>query len=292
MKNSQELSLILNLNLLTLVGLIGVFVFANIIYSFRFRIILKKCSGRSVPFFAWFKIVVLSRFLSTFAPQAGNVYRVVVLKQNYQITYTRYAGSFFSFTWIDTAINMFFTIVLVLVVQPDMRIGSLPAWHLLTGLLVLIVVVPILLEAVFRLFNFRNRHIAWLHGRISELLTVSVRSLTDGPYMLKITLTGIISFINSLAAFYLCFASLDLRIDLPSLALFYVVLKLSNHVIITPGNLGVREIAYGIMSEQLQIGMAQGILISVIIRVIGTLVIMAMGTIFGGFDLLRRRVRE
>ena len=107
--------------------------------------------------------------------------------------------------------------------------------------------------------------------------------------MLKIVLTGIITFINTVAIFYLCFKSLAITVALPSLALFYVVLHLSVQIIVTPGNLGVRELAYGILSDQMNIGMAQGLIVSVILRILGTSIVIVLGSFFGGIDLLRRR---
>lgn len=288
-KNTEKLRLVLNLHPLILVGLACLFVLGHSLYSYRFKIVLEKCSGGSIPFWPWFKMVMLGRFLSTFAPQAGNIYRGVCLKKNYQVSYTRYASSFFSFTWMDTCINMIYTVAIVLVVKPDLRIANFKALDFLVPLTTAIAVTPILLVFVFRLIKFRSRFLSWLHAKLSEMLTVSVSNLRDGVYMLKLVLTGIIAFINSIAMFYLCFLSLDMPASLPTLALFYVILRLSNHVIITPGNLGIRELAYGILSEQMYIGQAEGILISAIIRVLSICVIISLGTLFGGIDLLRRR---
>lgn len=289
LKNTQELTLVFKLNPLTLAALTCFIVLGHIMYSYRFKIILEKCSGCSIPFWPWFRIVVLSRFLGTFVPQAGNIYRSVCLKKNYHISYTRYAGSFFSFAWMDTSLNLICAVGIVLAIKPDLQIANFKALNFLTLLTAAIVAIPILLEFIFRLIRFRNRYLSWLHAKLSEMLTVSVSSLSDGVYMLKIVLTGIIAFINTIAVFYICFISLDMPVNLPVLALFYVVLKLSTQIIITPGNLGVRELAYGILSEQMHIGMAQGIVISAIIRILGTCVIITLGTLFGGIDLLRHR---
>jgi len=287
-KNRQDLDLVFGLNPLILLGLGGLIVLAFLIYALRFAIILKKCSGRKVPFYFWFKIVILGRYLNLITPQAGNIYRGVMLKKNYQITYTRYLSSFFSFTWIDTCLNLLLALAVICFVQPEMEIGGLRVWVLIGVLGILVAVVPIGLEALFKRVKFQNRYAGWIHGKLSELLRVSVGSARDVRYMTKFVLTGVIAFAISIAAFYLCFLSIEVKVSLPGLALFYVVLKLSNQVIITPGNLGVREIVYGVMSEMMQIGMGQGILISVIMRIISTLVVIVLGTLFGGIGLFQK----
>ena len=289
LKNAEEITLVFNLHPLTIIGLVCLIVLSHIGYSYRFRIVLEKCSGRSTPFWSWFKIVMLGRFLSTFTPQAGNIYRSVCLKKNYQVSYTQYASSFFSFAWMDTCLNLFYSVLIVLTMKSELHIGNVKILNILVPLTVAITIIPILLVSVFKLFQFRNRYLSWLHAKLSEMLRISVSNLGDKVYMLKIVLTGIIAFINSIAIFYVCFQSLDMPVSLPAMALFYVLLKLSTQIIITPGNLGIRELAYGILSEQMHLGMAQGIVISTIIRILGASVTITLGTIFGGIGLLRRR---
>ena len=288
-KNTEQLKLVFRLPPLMLVTMAFLIVLSHLVYSYRFNIILQKCSGYSVPLWPWFKMVLLGRFLSTFAPQAGNIYRSVCLKKNYQIPYTRYASSFFSFAWMDTCLNMIYAVAVILAVKPDLRLAGFKALNLLVILIALIAVTPILFVVLFRITEFHNKRLAWLHSKLAEMLTVSVNSLGDGAYMLKMVITGIIAFINSIVILYICFVSLNISIILPSLALFYVVLKLSTQILITPGNLGVREIAYGILSEQMGIGMAQGIIVSAVIRILGSCVVIVLGTVFGGIDLLRHR---
>lgn len=287
--NTDKLKLVMQLNPLA-IGAIAVFsILGHLIFCVRFQIVLKKCSGKSVPFFPWFRIVILGRFLTLLAPQAGNIYRSIALKKHYQIPHTRYASSFFSFIWMDACVNLLLTLAIVAIVEPGLMIGRLRAVLLLAVSIVAIVAAPLLIEAVFGLFSFKNKKLGWLHSKIAEMLRVSVSNLRDARFMLKVFVTGVVGLGNTLAIFYLCFRCLDLPIKLPTLALFFMIMRLSTHIAITPGNLGVREIAYGIVSDQMNFGMAQGILISVIIRVIGTAIIIVLGTIFGGIGLLQHR---
>lgn len=288
-KNTDDFKLLGKLHPGTILAIAALAVLGHVIFCFRFQMVLKKCSGTSVPFFHWFKIVILGRFLTLLAPQAGNIYRSIALKKHYRIPHTRYASSFFSFVWMDACVNLILAILIVVIVQPNLSIGRFRAIHLLTGTFVLILLAPILTEVILRLVKFQNSRLSWLHGRLSEMFSVSVANLRDGVFMLKFLLMGMVAFVDTIAIFFLCFRAMDMPINLPALALFYVVLRLSTFIIITPGNLGVREIAYGIISEQMKFGMAQGILISIIIRIIGTTVIIVLGIIFGGIGLLRHR---
>lgn len=288
-KNTEELTLILKLHPLSVIGMVCFVFLGHAIYCFRFRIVLEKCSERSMPLWSWFKIFMLGRFLGTLAPQAGNIYRSIYLKQNYQISYTRYASSLFSFFWLDTCFNMIYALIIVLVIKPNLQIGRFSALNFLIIFSSCLILMPLFLTFVFRSVKFRHRYLSWLQQKTSELLTVTVTSVKDGVYILKIMLTGLIAFINVIILFHICFLSFDISVSLPTLALFYVILKLSTQIIITPGNIGVREIAYGILSEQMGVGMAEGIIVSAVIRILSTCIIIVFGVLFGGIDLLGHR---
>jgi uncharacterized membrane protein YbhN (UPF0104 family) len=288
-ENRQELAQIARINPVYL-GLMGVlFLTAHLIYSFRSRIILTKCSGIRLALWPWFRLAVLGRFLSTFIPQAGNIYISIRLKREYKIPYTHYAGSFFSFVWLDTCLNMVYAVLVVLLVRPDLMLGNLRALPVLIVIAIGIAAGPPLLVLISRKISFVNRRLVWLHAKLSEMLRLAVISIGDARYTLKVIGTGLLAFTNSLLLLYLSFRSLGMEVNMPALALFYVLLKISTEILITPGNIGPREIAYGILSELMGIGMAQGIAVSVIIRVLGTGTVMILGSCFGGIDLLRHK---
>ena len=118
---------------------------------------------------------------------------------------------------------------------------------------------------------------------------MSAKNLKYKVYMLKVVLSGVVLFFLICVLFYIYFSSLSINVDLPTLVVFYALFNLSIFVTITPGNLGVREIACGFISEQMRIGMAQGILVSTLVRVVETCIVFVFGLIFGGADLLYHR---
>lgn len=288
-RNWEDVAQLSHIKPIWLVWLACLSIAWQFIYAWRFRIVLQKCSEKALPFWPWFKIAILGRFLTTFAPQAGNIYRSVVLKKHYGISYTRYISSFFSFTWMDTCLHLIFALVLVAITQPGLQIGGVSAMVVLVVLAAGISGIPIIIEVCLRKVSFRNKRLSWLHGRLAEMLAVSVRGLADKKYMCTIVLSGIVAFANTIGMCYVCFFSFGHKVDLAPLALLYVVLRLSTHIVITPGNVCVREIAYGVISEQVNIGMAQGVMASMIMRIVDTLILIVFGVTLGGFSLLWRR---
>ncbi len=288
-KNRESLKDVLSFNFISIIYLVLFYIIAFILQCYRYRVVIHKCSGAKVPFVGWFKIFMVGMLLSRIVPQAGNIYRSIHLRKDFQVSYTRYISSYASFVWFDTVLNLIIALVVVLILKPDLYIGNLKAYYVIFFLVVVVMVIPPVLNILCASWQSRAKYFRWLHSKISEVFRVSVSNISDVIYISKITLTGILSFFNTMMVFYVCFGSIGVQVELSILTLFCVILKLSNLVILTPGNLGVREVAYGILGKLANIGVAEALLVSVITRVVGTLLIFTLGTVFGGFGLLRRR---
>jgi hypothetical protein len=251
------------------------------------RIILEKCSGSKLPFFGWFKIFILSSFLNTVFPQTGNVYRGIQLKHDYNVSYTRYISSYASLAWMDLWINLIIATAVILLLKPDLYIGPVIAWKVLLAAIIVVIAVPILIEILCRKIKFNNARLSWIHSKLSEVLTVSVSNIIDIVFLVKIILINIVILACITGLLHSCFLILSIRLNIPTVVMFYVLLKIGNYVNITPGNLGVQELAYGFFGTQMGVGMAESVLVSGFMRLIGTAVLILLAVFFGGIDLLR-----
>lgn len=287
--NRDSLNIIFKLNLPTIILIITISILYLILSSYRFQIVLEKYSGRSLPFYPWFKIFTLAQFFNMIFPQMGNVYRAVCLKKNHNISYTEYITGFTSFAWMDLCINMIIALAVILFNNPNFKIGRLCAWQMLLVIIIGIIIAPLLAGALLTKIRFKNAYLSWTRSKLLEMLTVTVKSIGDKTYMAKITLLGLIVFIQTVLAYYILFLSLNTPLSLPALAVFYSLLKLGTFANITPGNIGVQEVAFGFLSEQMNFGMAQGVLVSVFGRILHTSLIVVLGILFGGIDLLKHR---
>ncbi|MBN2457193.1 MAG: flippase-like domain-containing protein [Sedimentisphaerales bacterium] len=287
--NTDSLKLLAKINIFALV-LLGVLSAGYILlYSYRFQLILEKCSGQKLPFFPWLKILVLGRFLNMVFSQLGTVYRGVSLKRNHNISYTSYISGFASFAWMDTCMNMIIAIIVILLIRPDLKIGQFSALKVTIYLCSLVILAPLIAHIILQKIKFKKQSLAWLRSKLAEVLTTTIHNLRDGVYLTKIVILGMLVFAETILSFYILFASFGIKLDLATLTVFFVLLKLSVFINITPGNIGIQEVAYGFLSEQMGIGMAQGILASVVARLLSSLVVFVLGLMFGGAELLRHR---
>ncbi len=288
-KNKDTLHLVFNLDPVSIFSAITFQILYFPMLALLLRTILEKCSSSKLPFFGWFKIFILGTFLNMVFPQTGNVYRGIQLKRNYNVSYTRYISSYASFAWMDLIMNLFISALIIIFLKPDLQIGRLIAWKILLVIIIVIITAPILIEILWRKIKFNHSRLAWLHSKTSEVLSVSVNNIKDVTYLAKIILINIAILACITGLLHFCFLILGIRLNIPTVVMFYVLLKIGDYVNITPANLGVQELAYGFFGTQMGVGMAESVLVSGFMRLIGTTVLISLAVIFGGIDLLRHR---
>jgi uncharacterized protein (TIRG00374 family) len=285
-QNKQQLLSLKELSVWIVVALLFFNLSNNIIYALRFKMITQKKSGVTISYWSWMKFFLISRFLGLYAGQAGNIYRAAKLKSDYKVSITKYIAASVFITWFDTCLGFFMAFLVMVGMSRDMKLLGIPAWLTVLCILLVLCIAPLVFHWAIIFLKLPGRFFTWLHDRFADMSTAVINSLRDPIFILKLSATGMLSFINSIIVIHLCFRGLGLKIDLASAALFFTLLMLCNRVIITPGNLGIKELAYGVLAEQLGIGMTQGVLVSLIVRVITLLVTTSLGLACGAWDFL------
>lgn len=260
-----------------------------ITYAYRFKIIMHKCSGKNPPFWEWFKVIMLARFYNLFFAQSGNIYRGVELKRRFGISYTDYVSASVSFGWMDICLDLIITGAIIILIRPEFKLGDFKAYQFVALLLLVIICLPILADLLLKRISTNASVLLWIKSKLSQVITATISNIKDLSYLAKIVIWGLLVAAQTLIVYYILFTSFEIKLDIPSLMLFYALLKLSSAVIITPGNIGIQEIAFGVLSTQIGGGMAQGILISAISRVLGSSIIIILALILSGSGLFFKR---
>lgn len=283
--NRQDLALFGSLSWPVLLILLGLFTLHLWLYSLNLYYVIMGCAGTRIPFIDFFKTIIIGRFLSSVAPQAGGVWRAIHLKHKFGIPYTRYIGGFLCFLWLDAAMNILLSAVIFALFAPRFTISSISIWIIL-GILGIGWFIPIFLEKLLRNTAIRTGWLGRLHERLSSMITIAVQGISDHKMLLRVIFLNTTNFANNILIFYLCLSGSQEPITIPALAVFFILLKLSSYIIITPGNVGVREIAYGMLAEQMGLATGAGIVLSVFYRLFGMIIVSLFGIYFGGLKLL------
>jgi uncharacterized membrane protein YbhN (UPF0104 family) len=215
------------------------------------------------------------------------VYRAVYLKHKFGITYTRYLGGFFGFLWIDAAMNILLSAVVFGGFAPGFHIGSFSIWWVLAAMTA-VWFIPLGLNALLGRLSFKAHWPGRLHGHLSEMLHVVVRSVSDRTLLIRFICLNALNFANNILIFHLCLSGSG-STTIPMLAVFFILLKITSYLIITPGNLGVREIAYALLAQQMGLKPGEGMVLSVFYRLFGMIIVTLFGIYFGGLNLLGKK---
>ena len=266
-----------------LIYLYGAFLLSYLFSSLRLLLFAKKFGLKKVSFKRWFQIFVLARFLNKFLPQGGNVYRAMVLKKEYHFSYKKYTQSFLGFTWIDFLVNLIWIWIFTFCTSLDLSFYGLSPTVFVSIIFFVFLFTPGILYHFMK--NLPIKHP--LFQKLKESYMLAIHAVTDLKFLFKAFLYSSLSFITFLLMLALCFASIQAKLDLFQVAVFATILKLGSFIIITPGNLGITELACGYLGEISSISFGVGILAASILRAVSYLVVITLGPSFGGIPLLK-----
>ncbi len=285
----------------SLAGIVGLLVLYFILYSYRFLLLIAKHCGCSIPLIPWIRMLVVVRFMNNLVPQMGSVYRGVTLKRDFSVSYTDYVSANIFFIWIDTFLNFSLAAFLLWFFHTDLILFGVPASAGLATGAVGLLLTPLVSHLIVQRMADRSsgeeeqavlksnvkaaRYLPTLIKKCAEVSTNLMLGLRDLPYMVMTVLIALGSFLCMVGVFNLLLAGVDARASFSTLAVFYALYRLTFHVSITPGNIGIREVAYGLLCAEAQIGMSKGLVVAAELRVLSIVTLLLLGIIFAGGDL-------
>lgn len=253
----------------------------------QLRKVLYRVTAVHIPFKKWFSMFITASLSNSLFAQSGNIYFASTLKKYESIAITHFIGGRLFVLWLNTCLTILILFVLILCFQPYIRISGFPVVILVAILLFLSLAGPGLAVVTFRIIvsDSGESSLSGMRAHVNRLVETISKCCQDAAVLGHVLFTALIIFVVGMGAFSVVFHSIGLSVGLVELAFFLALLKLSSQVIITPGNIGIRELAYGFLSQELGMGIAHGILASVIVRVSGYAVLFPFGIYFAGREL-------
>lgn len=284
----ESLALIVRLEWMPLGALLGIHAVYSLVQSNQYRLALERCTGRRVSFKAWFEIYIVGRVMNLLVPQSGNVYRSVRLKRDYAIAHTLYVSVYLSYAWMSTCLNLAVATAVMGALSSEFTVETERIATTIILALIAFSCGPIVIYWIVKNLPRTQGRLFWIHERITLMLRTAIDSIKDVTFLLKFFGHGLVLLVLAGVAFYLAFLSIDVGISPFAVIVFYAILQLGSFVQITPGNWGVQELAFGLVAEGLALGMSEGILVSLVVRVTGYLALFGLGFLLRGTQILRR----
>lgn len=288
----ETLARILSVPSTTLIWLALLFALSQVLLALRLSLAVAHCGGAGVPARVWLRLIAIGQLLNTAAPQLGSVYRAVVLKREQGVSYLAYASGLLAFVWLDLVFGVLLASTIIALLEPGLNLRGVPV---LVGLLLLLGVViaaPSAGARLLSLFSVRSGFFAKAHARAVTALA-TVHSVLRAPrFLLRYLLLTLFVTLEQVTTLWLLFGAVGADLPVVTLLLFQVVFKISTQVVVTPGNLGVTELLFGLLSHGVASTLEQGLAVSVLYRGVSTVMVVVLGTCFGGARLLLRGRRE
>jgi len=265
----------------------------NLFISQRMALAVVECGGPRVAAWAWFKLVIVGQFMNLVVPQLGNVYRGLQLKREHGVSYLAYASGLLTFVWLDTILGVLLCGILLAVARPLLALGGVRALPALGLFLVALLAAPLVVARVLPLFAPKQRLLARAHGVAARLISSATASLRRPAFVGRFCAIGLLVTVVQVLALRLCFRAVGAPMDLATAALLQVVVKVSNQIVLTPGNLGVTELAWGALGRAATgASLANGVAAALLFRVVFTPLLVVLGLAFGGAGVLARTRAE
>ena len=262
--------------------IIAILIVYFVLHAQRFVLLIEQHCRCRIPLLDWMRMLVVVRFMNNLVPQMGSVHRGIALKRDFGVSYTDYIAANLFFIWTDTLLNFLIAFALFYLGSSPLELFGFPAGALL-GLAALgILLAPFIGQLLLKSHHQPSK----LVRKLAEVADELTRGLREPRYMAATTVIAVLSFLLMTHVFRILLGAIGAEVDLATLAVFYALYRLTFHINVTPGNIGIREIAYGLLCAQAHIGMSKGLLISAELRVLSIIVLITIGISVAGRELV------
>lgn len=262
--------------------LCGLEVVNSLLSGYRLYLVARE-HGERVDLAGAVRLFLVGRFLNTFLPQSGNLYRGLRFKSRFGVGYARYVGVLAGFTWLSVVTTV--ALALVVLALPGPAPPGADPREAVAWLLGLLLGVPVAAVAATRIAT-RHRRLGPLAERARGLLDGLRESLARPRLLIPFLATSLVSFGISVAYFGATFHSLGLAPGPASVAVLVTLVRVGSLVNLTPGNLGVLEAASGALVDWLGFSAADGVLVVAVGRAVGLVVVIGLALVAGWRDVL------
>jgi len=252
-----------------------------ILHAQRFVLLIEQHCRCRIPLLDWIRMLLVMRFMNNVVPQTGSIYRGITLKRDYGISYTDFIAANIFFIWTDTILNFFIALLFFILGTSQLEIFRTSAVNILILGIITLIAAPFTAKALIKRISSPSKFLNKLGQIVDELF----RGIKQPRYIAITTSIALVSFLLMTEIFQILLAAIGAEIDLATLGVFYALYRLTFHINITPGNLGIREIAYGLLCAGAQIGMAKGLLISAELRILSVIMLIMVAVAVASREL-------
>ena len=286
--NSREdLLLFFNLQFYNVLSLYLIYLLQFLISTIPFLLIIHRYRERAIPIIEWFKIMFVSRMANNLVSKSGSVYKAYILKNSFDFTYTHYFHVATMYSWLKVFMNLVLVSLCLLLFMPELKFGDYSALLIMGLLSIVVFLSPFAIDRVFYFLKPKTGFMLTIYNKVARIIMALIENAKDITFMSKLISLILMQFGLYVVLFKILFTGINIDIGYAELSLFIAIQQVSVLLFITPGNIGVRELLYGVVGGAIGIGVAEGVVVSALLRVVTYLVIFPFGLAFGGIKIFQ-----
>ncbi len=254
--------------------------------SQRQKIVIESSSDVSIASVRWFKIFAVGRFLNTFVPQSGNVYRALKLKREFGIAIADFGGGMAAFVIMSVTTSLAVAAPFLAVQSPSQTIFGLPAPLVLILAAGVVAGAPFAIRRLVRPLQDRESP-AGIIDAARRVATAALTALQDVRLILRFIAVWFVTIIIVVTLYRAVFGVIDWNLGIGEAIAIYALLQASSFIVLTPGNLGIQELGLAALAALFGIPAAVGALAAALIRATGWIALALPAVAFGFEDIVR-----
>ena len=230
-----------------------------LVYSLRLQRVVEFWAKCNIPKIHFLKVVILGRLYNTLFPQLGFLYRGMTLKRDYDIQHSNYFGSQIAFGILDLIANILIYLTVWVAYEKTLFLAAIT--FIACGSSILFIFSK-LRHFPLPANNTEGKLLLWLkefRTRCSEI--------NQPTFYIPFFILSLLSLVLMTTVFSSYFNQLSNPLSLPIIILFYTLYRITFYLSITPGNLGLRELAFGFIGAGFGVPAAAAALIALSIRI-------------------------
>lgn len=236
-----------------------------------------------INFSEYAKIFFNGQMISFILPHSGTIYKAYKLKK-FNFSYKDFIGINLFLTWFYLFFFIIFYSFEILIFGNEI----LKDYYIilfLVGILfaTTILLIPFIYEKFFKI-KFKNILVSKIYNTITYIVMLPI-NLKNYQFYKLLSLCGLIGHILSFIIIYLLFLTIGIDLKFSVIIIFFIVNSFLDQVPITPKNLAISELIFGIVSQNIGLTFEFGVVIKLLLRLFFFINLVTLTIFYNAIDL-------
>ena len=236
-----------------------------------------------IGFSEYAKIFFNGQMISFILPHFGTLYKAYKLK-NFNLSYKDFIGINLFLTWFYLFFFVIFYSFEILIFGYEI-LKNYNIILFLAGIFfsTTLLSIPFFYQKFFKI-KFKNILLSKIYNAITYVVILPI-SLKNYQFYKFLSLCGLLGHLLSFIVIYLLFLTIGIDLKFSVIVIFFIVNSFLDQVPITPKNLAISELIFGIVSQNIGLTFEFGVVIKLLLRLFFFINLVTLTLIYNAIDL-------